>query len=96
MSDNINYQYIYEEELSSATRESLELPVRFYDMSHQNRRMVEELIDAGYRRAVEEVLNPEILGDTAALAADMGTQLYNFANMLQVYTKHVGSVEETV
>tara|TARA_R110000824_G_scaffold399994_1_gene606547 strand:+ start:1329 stop:1619 length:291 start_codon:yes stop_codon:yes gene_type:complete len=78
----INYQQIYEDELSTATRDSLELPDRFHDMSHQNRRMVEELIDIGYKRALKEALDPEVLEATAELASEMGAQLYNFANML--------------
>jgi hypothetical protein len=48
--------------------------------------MVEELADYGARAATEQVLNPEVLKDTAALAAEMGAQLYNFANMIQSQT----------
>ena len=36
-------------------------------------------------RAVEENLDTSVLEETAALAAEMGTQLYNFANMLATY-----------
>jgi|TARA_R110000823_G_C15855171_1_gene492613 hypothetical protein len=96
MSNNINYQSIYEEELSENLKLSLDQSSRFYDLTPEQQHLVEELIDAGYRRAVEEVLDPEVLADTASLAADMGTQLYGFANMLQAYLKHAGSVEETV
>jgi hypothetical protein len=88
MSENsttINYQQIYETEITGFIRSSLELPDRFYELSHQHRLLIEELIDVGYRRAVEDALNPEVLADTAALAAEMGTQLYNFANMMQAY-----------
>lgn len=85
MSNNINYQSIYENEVSSNLLESLERPSRFYELSSQDRMLVEELIDAGYRRAIEEALDTEVLSETADLAGEMGTQLYNFANLLQSY-----------
>ena len=78
----INYQQIYEDELAETIKDSLELPRGFYELSHQKRMLVEQMIDAGYQRAVEDVLDPEVMNDTAALAAEMGTQLYNFANMI--------------
>jgi len=82
MDKKINYQQIFEDELSHTIRESLELPDRFYEMSHQNRMMVEELVDIGYRRALEDALDPDLLEATAELASEMAAQLYNFANML--------------
>ena len=81
----INYQQIYEDELTETVKDSLELPRGFYELSHQKRMLIEQMIDAGYQRAVEDVLDPEVLNDTAALAAEMGTQLYNFANMIGEY-----------
>lgn len=81
----INYQQIYEQEVSETIKTSLEYSGRFYDLSNQHRMLIEELVDIGYRRAIEEVLSPEVLGDTAALAGEMGTQLYNFANMIHTY-----------
>jgi hypothetical protein len=83
MASNFNYQQIYEDELSDHIKTSMELPGRFYELSHQQRMMVEELVDLGARQATEEMLNPEVLHETAALAAEMGAQLYNFANMIQ-------------
>ena len=83
--NTINYQQIYEQEVSDSLKESLERSERFFELSHQDRLLVEELVDAGYRRAVEDALNPEVLADTASLAGEMGTQLYNFANMVQSY-----------
>ena len=47
------------------------------------RRFVEELVDLGAQQAVEAVLDPEVMESTAELAADMGTQLYQFANMIR-------------
>ena len=94
MSNTINYQSIYDNEISSHLKESLEKSDRFFELSHQDRMLVEELVDIGYRRALEDALDPEVLGDTAALAGEMGTQLYNFANMLQVYIKEQKSEDE--
>ena len=82
---NINYQQIYEDELSDSLKTSLGRSDRFFELSHQERMLVEELVDIGYRRATEDALDQEVREDTAALAGDMGTQLYQFANMLQVY-----------
>ena len=81
----INYQRIYEEELSGNLKESLGLGERYFESSADHQRLVEELVDAGYRLAVGEALDREVLEDTAELAGDMGTQLYNFANLLQSY-----------
>jgi hypothetical protein len=79
---NINYQHIYENEVTHTLIESLELPGRFSELPHQHRLIIEELVEAGYRRAVQDALDPEILSETVALAAEMGGQLYNFANMI--------------
>jgi len=81
----INYQQIYEEDLSGNLKESLEMPQRFFELSHQDRLLVEELVDIGYQQAIDDALDPEALGETAALCAEMGTQLYNFANVLHAY-----------
>ena len=93
---NINYQSIYESEVSPHLIESLERPTRFYDLSNQDRMLVEELIDAGYRRAVEDALDTEVLGETAALAGEMGTQLYNFANLIQSYLAKTDTDDKSV
>jgi len=82
---NINYQQIYEEEIPNHLLEVLEKNDRFYELSPDERRLVEELVNSGYRRAISDLLDREVLEDTAALAGDMGTQLYNFANMLNAY-----------
>lgn len=90
----INYQQIYEEEVSSALLQSLEKPDRFYELSNQDRMLVEELVDIGYKRAISDLLDVELVEDTAALAGEMGTQLYNFANMLQAYLSDSGQNNE--
>jgi len=81
----INYQQIYEEEVSEHAKTSSEKPARFFELSHQDRTMVEDLVDAGYRRALEDNLDPGILAETAALAEEMSEQLRQFASMLQSY-----------
>jgi membrane-bound ClpP family serine protease len=81
----INYQQIYEDELPDTVKDALELPRGFYELKDQTQQMVEKMIDAGYSRAVEDALDQEVLNDTAALAAEMGTQLYHFANVIGEY-----------
>ncbi len=93
MNEETKYQRLYEEELSSHLKESLELPDRFYELSHQQRLMIVELVDLGSQLAITENLDGEVLQDTAVLAADMGTQLYNFANMLNGYLNKDGEPE---
>ena len=87
MNEEKKYQRIYEDEVTDSLKDSLEMPDRFYDLSHQQRMFVTELVDIGSKIAVEENLDPTVLEETAALAAEMGTQLYNFANMLATYLK---------
>ena len=94
MNNTINYQQIYEEEVSHTTKQALERPERFYELSNQDRMLIEELVDIGYQRAIDDVLDPDILNDTATLAGEMGTQLYNFANMLQAYLSEQNAEDE--
>ena len=97
MKDNINYQQIYEDELSGNLKESLEWADRFFELPHQHRMIVEELVDIGVRRALSEALDPEILEATAELAGEMGAQLYNFANMIGAHLadQNVDSEEQS-
>ncbi len=94
MNEETKYQRIYEEEVSDTIKDTLELPDRFYDLSHEQRRFVTELVDVGTRWAVEENLDPTVLEETAALAGEMGAQLYNFANMLSHYLNADDEEEE--
>jgi hypothetical protein len=91
---NINYQQIYEEELSDTTKQTADKEGRFFELAHHDRILVEELIDCGYRRAIEDALDPEVLNETAALAGEMGTQLYHFANLIQAYLSPTSEDEE--
>ncbi len=88
MPTNINYKQIYEDELRSTLKDSLEKPRLFSDLSHQERMMIQDLVDIGYKRALEDALDPQVLEDTKELAAEMGAQLYNFANLLDHYVTH--------
>lgn len=90
----INYQQIYEEELDPNIKSSLEMSDRFFELSHQQRMMIEDLIEIGYRQAIEDALDPEVLADTAALAGDMGSQLYNFANLINSYLPRINGEDE--
>ena len=81
----INYQQIYEDELSQTVKETLSLPRGFYELTHENRVLIEEMVYRGYQRAIDDALDHEVLTETAALCAEMGTQLYNFANVLGDY-----------
>jgi len=94
MANIFNYQQIYEEELSEHVKASLELPRGFYELSHQQRMMVEELVDFGAQKATDEVLNPDVLEETAALAAEMGAQLYQFANMVNGHVQDVAPLPD--
>jgi len=85
MSSTLNYQRIYEESVPDTTKASLEFANRYFELTHYQRLLIDELIDVGYQAAVEDALDREVLEETAALAADMGTQLYTFANVLQTY-----------
>ena len=78
----LNYQQIFEEEMNRTTVESLGMSPHFHDLSDHERRFIEELVDLGFRSAIKEALDPEILQETVILSAELGGQLYNFANML--------------
>jgi len=85
VNEETKYQRIYEEEVSDTIKDTLELSDRFYDLSNHQRELFIQLVDAGFNSAIKENLDPEVLGETALLAGEMGSQLYNFANMLTQY-----------
>jgi hypothetical protein len=85
MSTNINYQQIFEDEVDNVTKDLMNLSTSYAELPQEAQRLVEELVDLGYRRAMEDALDPEVLADTVELSGEMGTQLYNFANMLQSF-----------
>lgn len=85
MSHKINYQRIYEERVSVHLKESLEMPERFYELSHQDRILVEELVDNGYNLAVEDALDAEVLSETSAIASEMSNQLKSLEAVIDGY-----------
>ena len=91
---NINYQQIFEDEVSDTLREQTGFESRFYELPNHHRLLVEELIEAGYRRALEDALDPEVLSDTAAMAGEMGSQMYAFANLVQSFLNASSNEDE--
>ncbi len=81
----INYQRIYEEEVTYTTLDSLEMPRGFFELSHQQRMLIEQLVDIGYQQALSDALDPGILDDTADLSIEMANQLSSFSDMLRAY-----------
>ena len=79
------YQQLFEDELSAQFKDSVQLPSHFFDLTSAQRLMIETLIDLGYKRAVEDALDPEVLAETSSLSAEMASQLYNFANIINGY-----------
>ena len=82
---NINYRQLFEDGLDSATKDLMSVSTQFNDLPLETQRFVEELVDLGYRQAIDDALDPEVLAETAELSGEMGTQLYNFSNMLQSF-----------
>ena len=81
----INYRQLFEDDLDSATKDLMNVSTQFNDLPQETQRFVEELVDLGYRQAIDDALDPEVLAETAELSGEMGTQLYNFSNMLQSF-----------
>jgi len=85
MTTTINYQQIFEDEVDNVTKDLMNLSTQYSELPQETQRFVEELLDLGYQRALEDALDPEVLAETVELSGEMGTQLYNFANMLQSF-----------
>jgi hypothetical protein len=85
MTTNINYQQIFEEEVSDTLRNQLGLGTRFYELTNDQRLFVEELVEAGYQRAIEDALDRDVLEETATLTVEMAGQLNGFADLLRSY-----------
>jgi|10_taG_2_1085330.scaffolds.fasta_scaffold103356_4 hypothetical protein len=85
MTTNINYQQIFEEEVSGPVRDQLELGNRFYELTNEQRLFIEELVEAGYQRAIEDALDRDVLEETASLTVEMAGQLNGFADLLRSY-----------
>jgi hypothetical protein len=78
----LNYQLIYEEVITEQAKDTLELPRFYSDLEPNFRRLLEEFGDSASQQTADFFLDPEVLADTATLAAEMASQLYQFANML--------------
>jgi uncharacterized protein with von Willebrand factor type A (vWA) domain len=85
MTTTINYQQIFEDEVDSVTKDLMNFSTQYSELSPESQRFIEELVDLGYRRAMEDALDPEVLAETMELSGEMGTQLYNFSNMIQSF-----------
>ena len=83
--NNINYQQIYEDEVNANIKDSLEKPSRFHDLSSQERMFIEDLIDIGYQRAIDDALDPTVLEEMSELSIEMGAQLTSLAEVLKSY-----------
>jgi len=80
---NINFQQIYEDEVDDITKELLKFPRHYSDLTHETQRFVEELIQVGYNRAIQDALDPEVLEETAALSREMSDQLSSFSGLVK-------------
>lgn len=84
---NINYSQIYYEELEESIKYSADLPGHFNDLSPEQQRLFEALIDSGYRRALDDALDPQLLEETSAFSQEMSEQLSQFASFLDQFLK---------
>jgi hypothetical protein len=85
---NINYQQIYEDDITHSLRERLSWGDRFYELEHDQRLMIEELLEAGYNRALEDALDPDLLSETAALTTEVASQLQGVSKLIASYLGH--------
>ena len=82
---NINFQQVYEDELEEVTKELLQYPRRYAELPHEVQRLVEDLITAGYQRALEDALDPTVLEETSSLSREMSTQLSSMSNLIETF-----------
>jgi hypothetical protein len=81
----VNHQQVYEEGIEEVTKELLNYPRRFNELSHEAQRFVEDLITAGYQRALEDALDPTILEETSALSKEMSNQLSSMSDLIESF-----------
>ena len=82
---NINFQQIYEDSIDDVTKELMKFPRHYNELSHEAQRLVEDLLTAGYNRALEDALDPGVLEDTSALSQEMSTQLASFSELVNSF-----------
>jgi len=88
---NINFQQVYEDELEDVTKELLQYPRRYSELPHEVQRLVEDLLTAGYQRALEDALDPTVLEETSALSREMSTQLSSMSNLIETFLSQKNS-----
>tara|TARA_B100000900_G_scaffold344229_1_gene308247 strand:- start:1159 stop:1443 length:285 start_codon:yes stop_codon:yes gene_type:complete len=81
----INFQQIYEDNIEDVTKELLQLPRHYIDLSHESKRFIEDLLTAGYERALEDALDPTVLEETSALSKEMSSQLDSFSELVNSF-----------
>jgi hypothetical protein len=85
MTATINFQQIYEDEIEDVTKELLQLPRHYSDLSHESQRFVQDLLTAGYDRALKDALDPTVLEETSALSQEMSIQLESFSTLVDSF-----------
>ncbi len=81
----INFQQIYEDNIEDVTKELLQLPRHYIDLNHESKRFIEDLLTAGYERALEDALDPTVLEETSALSKEMSSQLDSFSELVNSF-----------
>jgi hypothetical protein len=79
---NINYAQVYGDEVDEVVKDSVNLPRHFSELSPEIQRLFEVAVDAGYQRAIEDALDPELLEETSTFSQEMSDQLSQFASFL--------------
>ena len=85
---NVNFQQIYEDEIEEVTKELLTYPRHYNELTHEAQRFVEDLIAAGYQRALTDALDPVVLEETSALSKEMSTQLTSMSDLIESFLSH--------
>jgi len=85
---NVNFQQIYEDEIEEVTKELLTYPRHYNELTHEAQRFVEDLIAAGYQRALADALDPVVLEETSALSKEMSNQLSSMSDLIESFLSH--------
>ena len=85
MNNKVNIQQVYEDEIEEVTKELLSYPRHFNELSHEARRFVEDLISAGYQRALTDALDPAILEETSVPSKEMSNQLSSMSDLIETF-----------
>ena len=85
---NLNFQQIYEDEIEDVTKELLTYPRHYNELTHEARRFIEDLISAGYQRALADALDPAVLEETSALSKEMSNQLSSMSDLIESFLSH--------